>query len=124
MALALGLGFRVRVAATIDAADRGEAAALHALLDAEGVPAEDRLVRPVARMGFASYGVPLTIDTLHPEPTLTADGAWWHPVAVTDPAMRVASTPLPVVTVFAVIRATVNARQADPIASLETFRCT
>ena len=94
------------------------------MLDADGVPAEDRLVRPVARMGFADRGLPLTLDTLHPEPTLTADGAWWHPVAVADPAMQVASAPLPVVTVLAVIRATMNARRRDPDATLEAFRCT
>jgi MoaA/NifB/PqqE/SkfB family radical SAM enzyme len=121
---ARGLGFHVRIAATIDRADAAEAAALHALLDAEGIPPQDRLVRPVARMGFADYGMALTLDTLHPEPTLTADGAWWHPVAVADPAMQVASTPLPVVTVFAVVRATLNARRADPGATLESFRCT
>jgi uncharacterized Fe-S cluster-containing radical SAM superfamily protein len=124
IALARELGFRVRVAATIDHADATEAASLHALLDADGVPPEDRLIRPVARMGFADFGLPLTIDTLHPEPTLTSDGAWWHPVAVADPAMQVASVPLPVVTVFAVIHATVNARRADPDATLESFRCT
>jgi MoaA/NifB/PqqE/SkfB family radical SAM enzyme len=123
IATARELGFRVRIAATVDASDAAETASLHALLDAEGVAPEDRLVRPVARMGFASHGVRLTLDSLHPEPTLTQDGAWWHPVAVTDPAMQVASSPLPVVTVFAVIRATVNARVLDPESSLEEFRC-
>jgi uncharacterized Fe-S cluster-containing radical SAM superfamily protein len=124
IALARSLGFRVRVAATIDEADSAEEDALHRLLDADGIPAEDRLVRRVARQGFAERGVVLTTHTLHPEPTLTVDGAWWHPVAVTDPDMQVGSVPLPVVTTFAVIAATLNARRKDPTAQLSAFRCT
>jgi hypothetical protein len=124
IALLRALGFRVRVAATIDAADAHESAGLHALLDGEGVPLEDRLVRPIARQGFADRGVRLTIDGLWPEPTLAAEGAWWHPVGITDPAMQVASAPLPVVTVLAVIRATLDDRARDRGAALEAFRCT
>jgi sulfatase maturation enzyme AslB (radical SAM superfamily) len=122
--LARSLGFRVKVAATVDAADTAEVASLHALLDADGIPRADRLVRPVARQGFADRGLVLTIDTLHPEPALAVDGAWWHPVAITDPSMQVASLPLPVVTIFAVVAATMNARRADPNATLQAFRCT
>jgi len=122
--LARSLGFRVKVAATIDNTDAAEAASFHALLDADGIPRADRLVRPVARQGFADRGLVLTVDTLHPEPALAVDGAWWHPVAITDPTMQVASLPLPVVTVFAVVAATLNARRADPNATLQVFRCT
>jgi uncharacterized Fe-S cluster-containing radical SAM superfamily protein len=118
------LGFTVRVAATIDEADADEEAGLHRLLDEEGIDPADRLVRRVARTGFADWGVALTLDTLWPEPALTADGAWWHPVAVTDAAMQVSSAPLPVVTVLAVIRATLNDPSRDRSAALEAFRCT
>jgi uncharacterized Fe-S cluster-containing radical SAM superfamily protein len=124
IALLRELGFRVRVAATVDAADAHEQAGLDDLLDAHGIPAGDRLVRPVARQGFADHGVPLTIDGLWPEPALTADGAWWHPVAITDPAMQVATEPLPVVTVLAVIRATLDDPERDRDAALQAFRCT
>jgi hypothetical protein len=122
--LARALGFRVRVAATIDAADAGEAAALHALLDADGIPLADRLVRPVARTGFADHGVAISPDTLWPEPTLTADGAWWHPVAVSEPAMQITTIPLPLVTVLAVIHATLTDPERDRATALEAFRCT
>jgi MoaA/NifB/PqqE/SkfB family radical SAM enzyme len=122
--LARTLGFRVRVAATIDAGDAAEEAALHALLDADGIPPADRLVRRVAHTGFADHGLELDIDTLWPEPTLAADGAWWHPVGITDPAMQVASTPLPLVTVFAVIGATLRDRSGDRTTALQAFRCT
>lgn len=122
--LARALGFRVKVAATVDEADTAEEADLHRLLDADGIPRDDRLVRRVARQGFADHGVVLTTRTLHPEPTITVDGSWWHPVAVTDPAMQVGSVPLPVVTTFAVVAATLNARHRDPSAELAAFRCT
>ena len=118
------LGFRVKVAATVDADDSAEEQSLHALLDADGVPAEDRLVRRVARTGFADWGVGLTLDALWPEPTLTADGAWWHPVAIADPSMQVASVPLPLVTVVAVIRATLGDPRRERAEALEAFRCT
>lgn len=58
----------------------------------------------------------------------TVDAAWWHPVAITDPSMQVASLPLrlplPVATVLAVVAATVNARRVDPDTTLQAFRCT
>ncbi len=66
----------------------------------------------------------LTLDSLWPEPTLTADGAWRHPVGIADPAMQVASTPLPLVTVLAVIRATLDDPERDRGAALDAFRCT
>jgi hypothetical protein len=118
------LGFRIRVAATIDAADAAEGSALHAHLDADGIPPADRLIRAVARTGAADHGVELSIDDLWPEPTLTADGAWWHPVGVAEEAMQVSSTPLPLVTAFAVIRAALTAPGRDRASALHAFRCT
>ena len=118
------LGFRVRVAATVDETDASEERSLHTLLDGDGIPSEDRLIRRVARTGFADWGVQLTLDNLWPEPTLTADGAWWHPVGIADPAMQVASTPLPLVTVVAVVHATLTDPERDRAAALEAFRCT
>jgi len=118
------LGFRVRVAATVDKTDASEERSLHTLLDGDGIPSEDRLIRRVARTGSADWGVQLTLDNLWPEPTLTVDGAWWHPVGIADPAMQVASTPLPLVTVVAVVHATLTDPERDRTAALEAFRCT
>jgi uncharacterized Fe-S cluster-containing radical SAM superfamily protein len=118
------LGFKVRVTATVDESDAAEEDGFHALLDADGIPAGDRLVRRVARTGFAAHGVELTIDNLWPEPALAADGAWWHPVGIAEPAMQVASVPLPVVTVLAVIRATLDDPERDRATALQGFRCT
>ena len=82
--LALGLGFRVRVAATVAAPVPGELSALHQFLDELGISTDDQVVRPVAHEGLASEGVAIARASLVPEVTVTADGVYWHPVAATD----------------------------------------
>ncbi len=121
--LAVSLGFRVRVAATLYEDDPAGVAALHRRLDAEGIAGEDRLIRPVAQEGFADAGVHVSIDTVEPEPTVTVDGAWWHPVVVTNPHMRIADTPLPVAEVFGVVRDTLAVQDAAARSGREVFRC-
>jgi pyruvate-formate lyase-activating enzyme len=75
-------GFRVRVAATVapNEVDARAQAAFHEKLDSMHIPREDQVVRPVAQRGFATDGLALTVDTLLPEVTVTADGVYWHPV--------------------------------------------
>jgi hypothetical protein len=121
--LARSLGFRVRVAATLYDEDPAGVEALHRRLDDEGIAPEDRVIRPVAQEGFADTGVHVSIDTLEPEPTVTADGAWWHPVAVTNPAMRIADAPLPVAEIFGVVRDTLAVQDAAARSGREVFRC-
>ena len=117
------LGFRVRVAATLFDEDPDGVRALHARLEREGIVMEDRVIRPVAQEGFAETGVHVSIDTLEPEPTITADGAWWHPVAVTNPNMRIADAPHPVSEVLGVVRDTVAVQSAAAASGREVFRC-
>jgi TusA-related sulfurtransferase/uncharacterized Fe-S cluster-containing radical SAM superfamily protein len=121
--IARALGFRVRVAATLYGEDPLGVAALHRRLDSEAIAPQDRLIRPVAREGFADTGVHVSIDTLEPEPTITTDGAWWHPVAVTNQHMRIADAPLPVAEVFGVVRDTMAAQDAAARSGREVFRC-
>ena len=121
--LARQLGFRVRVAATMFDEDPAGVAALHTRLDAEGIAAEDRVIRPVAAEGFADTGVHVSIDNLEPEPVITADGAWWHPVAITNPHMRIADAPLPVEEIFGVVRDTLTVQSAAAASGREVFRC-
>jgi hypothetical protein len=123
IAMATSLGFRVRVAATLYEPDPDGVAALHGKLDSVGIAREDRLIRPVAQEGFADTGVHVSIDTLEPEPTVTVDGAWWHPVVVTNPHMRIAETPLPLAEVFGVVRDTMAVQDAAARAGREVFRC-
>lgn len=106
------LGFTVRIAATLHDHEADTAANLNALLDTLDIEPANRLIRPVARQGSAEHGQPVSIDTLQPEPTVTADGIWWHPVAVTDPAMRLADHPLPLAPALATIRDTVAVQDA------------
>ncbi|MGB7980231.1 MAG: radical SAM protein [Candidatus Nanopelagicales bacterium] len=122
--LARSLGFRVKVAATLDERATSSTAALHARLDEFGIPTEDRLIRPIAQQGAADYGVPVTIDEVAPEPTLTADGIWWHPVAITDTRLKVADHPLPLAEAFGTIRDAVEVQDAARQAGRRhVFRC-
>lgn len=90
--LALSLGFRVRVAATVASPAPGELTAFHDFLDGLGIAPGDQLVRPIALEGAASQGVALTRESLVPEVTVTADGVYWHPVAATDERALVTRT--------------------------------
>lgn len=116
-------GFRVRVAATMWDEDPEGVAALHARLDDEGIAREDRVIRPVAAEGFANAGVHVSLENLEPEPTITADGAWWHPVAVTNPNLRIHDAPLPLSEVFGVVRDTLAVQDAAAATGREVFRC-
>lgn len=64
------------------------------------------------------------LEDLAPEPTLTADGAWWHPVAVADPAMRVSDHPLPLADVLAVMADLLAVRAGAERTGRRVFRCT
>jgi uncharacterized Fe-S cluster-containing radical SAM superfamily protein len=121
--LARSLGFRVRIAATIDAADAEEVVALRELLDAEGVPAEDQVIRRIARQGFADSGVVLTRDDLYPEPTVAVDGVWWHPVGITDPELRVTDAPLPIRAAIAEMDRILEATAQQRDNTRKAFRC-
>ncbi|THV32870.1 Rv1681 family radical SAM protein [Glycomyces buryatensis] len=123
IALARSLGFRVRIAATIDAADAEEVAALRELLDTEGVPPEDQIIRRIAREGFADDGVVLTRDDLYPEPTVAVDGIWWHPVGITDPALRVTDAPLPIRAAIAEMDRILQVTAEQQDNTRKAFRC-
>ncbi|HET6212402.1 MAG TPA: radical SAM protein [Micromonosporaceae bacterium] len=116
-------GFRVRVATTVAPGEEADAAALRTLLDGLGIARPDQVVRPVAQRGFASDGVALTVETLLPEITVTADGVYWHPVGVDHPDLLVSRELFP----FAAVVATVRERFADyrrtAAAAAELFPC-
>jgi len=123
ISLASSLGFRVRVAATLFGEDPSGVATLHDYLDRQGIAPEDRIIRPVAQEGFAASGIHVSIDTLEPEPTITADGAWWHPVAVTNPNLRIADAPLSIEEIFGVVRDTLHVQAAASASGRQVFRC-
>ena len=122
--LARELGFRVRVAATYAPADAARAGDLNGFLAGLGVADTDRLIRPVAHEGFADTGVEISLESVEPEPTLAVDGAWWHPVAVTNDHLKVADSPLPLAEVLAVIGDVVALQAAAGAEGRVVFRCT
>jgi len=122
--LARELDFRVRVATTYLPEDALAAGDLHGTLADLGIADEDRLIRPVAAEGYAEDGVEITLDSVEPEPTLTADGAWWHPVGVTNRHLRVADAPLPLAHVLDVVRDVVAVQAAAGSEGRSVFRCT
>ncbi len=121
--LAASMGFRVRIAATLYDEDPVGVQDLHRRLDTLGIAEGDRVIRPVAAEGSADQGVHVSIDNLEPEPTLTVDGAWWHPVAVTNPHLRISDAPLPVSEVIGVMRDAVAVQDAAAATGREVFRC-
>jgi len=93
------LGFRVRAAATVDSRQGGsgeDEEKFRAFLDDLGVARADQLIRPLAQRGLSTSGVRLTLETMVPEVTVTADGVYWHPVGADDPDMLIDSEIFPI----------------------------
>jgi uncharacterized Fe-S cluster-containing radical SAM superfamily protein len=120
---AIAEGFRVKVAATLAADESAAEIALHALLDDIGLPFGMRLVRRIARRGFATKGVEVAPPTILPEVTITADGVWWHPVGADDSDMLVTTTIFPLARAIDEVRERFveYRRRGDALAS--TFPC-
>lgn len=74
-------GFRVKVAATLPAEQLHELEPFHDFLDTIGIAREDQVIRALAHRGVSEAGIELTVESLIPEVTITADGVYWHPIA-------------------------------------------
>jgi pyruvate-formate lyase-activating enzyme len=102
--LAIDLGFRVRVAATLGH-DAGTAEIeLIDLFDSLSLDPDQRVVRRVAQQGSANEGLTVSRASLVPEICATADGVWWHPVAAADPSMKVTDSWSPLDEVIDAVR--------------------
>jgi hypothetical protein len=121
--LALSLGFRVRVAATIAAPAPGELSAFHGFLGELGVAGQDQLVRPIALEGAASEGLRLTRESLVPEVTVTADGVYWHPVAATDERAMVTRTVEPLTPALDIVSRLFTEQWAQAAQAAALFPC-
>jgi pyruvate-formate lyase-activating enzyme/TusA-related sulfurtransferase len=95
-------GFRVRLAATVS--NDQEAEEFRRFLDAEQIREEDRVIRRIALRGFATKGVALGRADLAPEITITAEGAYWHPVGAMDADVLVTPDIFPLAESFAAVR--------------------
>ncbi len=121
--LALDLGFRVRLAATLGT-DAGDAERdLERLFDDLGLEADQRVVRRVARQGAANDGLAVSRASLVPEVCVTADGVWWHPVAAIDPAMKVADDWSPLGGVIDAVREEYRRHRIAGDVLASTFPC-
>lgn len=121
VALARERGFRVRLAATLASDD--DEAAFRAFLDREGVAPDDRVIRRIALRGFAESGVALSRADLVPEITLTAAGAYWHPVGADDEDFLVTREILPLAGVFAAFAAALERERAHRSALASIYHC-
>jgi pyruvate-formate lyase-activating enzyme len=118
-------GFRIRVAATIapHEAHADARAAFHTKLDEMGIPRQDQVVRPVAQRGFATDGLTLTVDTLLPEITVTADGIYWHPVGADHDDQLVTRELFPLGTAIDEVRRRFTEYRHTVIAGAQRFPC-
>jgi len=99
---ARGLGFRVRLAATVSSDD--EAEEFHHFLDEGKIVKEDRVIRRIALRGVAREGVAVTRTDLVPEVTITTEGVYWHPVGAEDNDLLVTRQIFPLSESFAAVR--------------------
>ncbi|GAB3232111.1 radical SAM protein [Glycomyces halotolerans] len=122
---ALAEGFRVRVAATVAAGESGadEAAAFHTLLDQVGIARPDQVIRPIAQRGYADDGVALTVESLIPEVTVTADGVYWHPVAADHDDQLVTRDLFPLGDAIEEVRRRFAAYRRESDSAAQRFTC-
>lgn len=121
--VAIDLGFRVRVAATLGADAGNSERELMALLDELGLDDDQRVVRRVARQGAANAGLTVSRASLLPEVCVTAEGVWWHPVAAADPAMKVADDWHPLAETIHKVRDEYRAHRIAGDVLASTFPC-
>ncbi|WP_198411640.1 MULTISPECIES: radical SAM protein [Cryobacterium] len=116
-------GFRVKVAATLPADQMHELDPFHVFLDTLAISREDQVIRALAHRGVSDSGIELTVNSLIPEVTITADGVYWHPVAADHDDQFVTRDIFPLADAIAEItrRFVAHRRAADSAA--EWFPC-
>jgi pyruvate-formate lyase-activating enzyme len=121
--LALAEGFTVRVAATLVSPDPEEERELRGFLTGLGVAAEDQILRPLAQRGMADTGLVLTVESLVPEVTVTADGVYWHPVGADDADQLVTTRLFPLAPAIAEIQQRFREQLRTADARARAFPC-
>jgi len=116
-------GFRVRVAATLPAEQAGDLGPFHAFLDSLSIAPEDQVIRALAHRGVAEAGLELTVESLIPEVTITADGVYWHPVAADHLDQLVSRQIFPLSLAIAEVRSRFVEHRARANAAAQWFPC-
>ncbi|MEO5941534.1 MAG: radical SAM protein [Candidatus Limnocylindrales bacterium] len=116
-------GARVRLAASLPEAALVEIPELHILAESLGIPAEDRIFRPIALRGAASEGEPIRPADIAPELTCDAQGWFWHPIS-NDPDMRLdLPTDAPLAAAMTAVRDRLTEMLATRSGRLDRFVC-
>ena len=92
--LLLDNGFHVRLSTTETPANSGRLETICEFHRDLGIPEEDHFVRPLAKRGFSTEGLELSLASLAPEITATIDGIFWHPLS-TDADMQISQALFP-----------------------------
>jgi pyruvate-formate lyase-activating enzyme len=121
--IALAEGFRVRVAATLPPEQTHEQQPFHDFLDGLGIATQDQVIRALAHRGVAERGLELTIDTLIPEVTVTADGVYWHPVSADHEDQLVTTSLFPLADAITTVRRRFAEHRASATAAAQWFPC-
>ncbi|MGH3861822.1 Rv1681 family radical SAM protein [Actinokineospora sp.] len=116
-------GFRVRVAATVPAEHTHQVDGFHAFLDTLGIARADQIIRALAHRGVAENGVELTIESLIPEITVTAEGVYWHPVGADHADQLVTRELFPLVRAITEVRRRFIEYRTSASATAQWFPC-
>ncbi len=116
-------GFRVRVAATLPYEQSHELAPFHDFLDSLGIAPEDQVIRALAHRGVADHGLELTLESLIPEVTVTADGVYWHPVSADHDDQLVTRDIFPLQDAITEVRRRFTEQRARSTAAAQWFPC-
>jgi MoaA/NifB/PqqE/SkfB family radical SAM enzyme len=113
-------GLHVRLSTTqtpVNSAHLGELCDFHLSL---GIPEQDHFIRPLARRGFSTQGIEVSMDTLSPEITANVDGLYWHPLA-TDEDLLVSAKTFPLEKAVQKVRASLLLHEPGQGEPLKTF---
>ena len=116
-------GFRVRVAATLPADQAAELTGFHHFLDSIGIARHDQVIRALAHRGVAEAGLELSVESLIPEVTVTADGVYWHPVAADHDDQLVTRDIFPLAAAITEVRRRFSQHRARVDAAAQWFPC-
>ncbi|MDQ3664810.1 MAG: radical SAM protein [Actinomycetota bacterium] len=116
-------GFRVRVAATLPYELTHELEPFHDFLDSLGIAREDQVIRALAHRGVADHGVELTLESLIPEVTVTAEGVYWHPVSADHEDQFVTPQIFPLRAAIDEVRRRFTEQRAHATAAAQWFPC-
>jgi molybdenum cofactor biosynthesis enzyme MoaA len=116
-------GFRVRVAATLPPEQTSQLDPFHTFLDSLGIAREDQVIRALAHRGVAEHGLELTIESLIPEVTITAEGVYWHPVSADHPDQLVTHDLFPLQAAITEVRRRFIEHRTRATAAAQWFPC-